>query len=78
MIQAITLKELSDEDWKTQLAKGYPNIPANTIVKVLNDNFVNFYGSFCEVEWQGRHYYVNKNGLGAIKMEPISGKSEEI
>ena len=37
MTRAITKKELYDEDWQTQLARGYENIPANTIVEVLGN-----------------------------------------
>ena len=32
MTRAITKKELYDEDWQTQLARGYENIPANIML----------------------------------------------
>lgn len=48
MTRAITKKELYDEDWQTQLARGYENIPANTIVEVLG-NVNNLYGSYTKV-----------------------------
>ena len=48
MTRAITKKELYDEDWQTQLARGYENIPANTIVEVLG-NANNLYGSYTKV-----------------------------
>ena len=60
---AITTKELSDEDWKTQLSRGYKNIPANSIVEVIEENFVNFYGNWCVVKYEGNQYYVNKKYL---------------
>ena len=41
--QAVTLKTLADQDWKTQLARGYRNIPIDTLVDVVNEDFVNFY-----------------------------------
>lgn len=63
MKQAVTLKTLADQDWKTQLARGYRNIPAETLVDVINEEFTNFYGTWCEVEWEGRHYYVDKKDL---------------
>lgn len=61
--QAVTLKTLADQDWKTQLARGYRNIPAETLVNVINEEYRNFYGTWCEVEWEGRHYYVDKKDL---------------
>lgn len=63
MKQAVTLKTLADQDWKTQLARGYRNIPAETLVDVINEEFTNFYGTWCEVEWEGRRYYVDKKDL---------------
>ena len=63
MKQAVTLKTLADQDWKTQLARGYRNIPAETLVNVINEEYRNFYGTWCEVEWEGRHYYVDKKDL---------------
>jgi len=81
--QAVTLKTLADQDWKTQLARGYRNIPIDTLVDVINEEFINFYGTWCEVEWEGRHYYVDKKDLSFniidISMATkSSGKSEEI
>lgn len=63
MKKAVALKTLADQDWKTQLAQGYSNIPTNAVVEVINENYVNFYGSWCEVMWNNRHYYVNKKDL---------------
>ena len=44
---AEALQELSDEDWKTQAAHGYPNIPKGATVKVLNEKYQNYYGLSC-------------------------------
>lgn len=83
MRQAVTLKTLADQDWKTQLARGYRNIPANTLVNVINEEYRNLYGTWCEVEWEGRRYYVDKKDLSFniidISMhDKRSEKSEEI
>lgn len=63
MKKAIALKTLADQDWKTQLAQGYSNIPVDAIVEVTNEEFNNFYGSWCEVFWNNHHYYVSKKDL---------------
>ena len=63
MKKAIALKTLADQDWKTQLAQGYSNIPVDAIVEVTNEDFNNFYGSWCEVLWNNHHYYVSKKDL---------------
>lgn len=62
-MEAITIKELSNEDWKTQLARGYSNIPANATVKVIETKINNFYGQWCLVEYNGNRYYVSENDL---------------
>lgn len=63
MKEAVALKTLADQDWKTQLAQGYSNIPSGAIVEVINDNYVNFYGVWCEVKWNSVNYYVSKRDL---------------
>lgn len=63
MKEAVALKTLADQDWKTQLAQGYSNIPSGAIVEVINDNYVNFYGVWCEVKWNNVNYYVSKRDL---------------
>lgn len=68
-MKAVALRTLADQDWKTQLARGYANIPVDAIVDVLNDNFTNFYGTWCEVEWNGNHYYVSRNDLGFLETQ---------
>ena len=52
-MQAVTLKSLCDQDWKTQLAQGYPNIPKGDIVEIINPEYNNLYGTWCEVEYKG-------------------------
>ena len=63
MKKAVALTTLVDQDWKTQLARGYSNIPVNSIVEVINENYVNLYGNWCEVIWNNTHYYVSKKDL---------------
>ena len=62
-MQAVTLKSLCDQDWKTQLAQGYPNIPMGAIVEITNPEYKNLYGTWCEVEYKGIRYYIDKKDL---------------
>ena len=39
MRQAVALNTLANQDWKTQLARGYSNIPNMAIVDVIEENF---------------------------------------
>lgn len=55
----IALEELSNEDWKTQLARGYPNVPKGAEVKVIDTEFKNLYGHFFKIEWNDNTYYVS-------------------
>ena len=58
MIKYIAKKELIDQDWKTQLAKGYSNIPEGAeceFIKKIN----NFYGTYALVNYNGNNYYVH-------------------
>ena len=41
MRQAVALNTLANQDWKTQLARGYSNIPNMAIVDVIEENFTN-------------------------------------
>ena len=61
--KARTLKELANEDYKTQIARGYKNIPKGAIVSVIDDNFNTLYGSFCIVKYKDNTYHVNKRDL---------------
>ena len=74
---AQALQELSDEDWKTQMAKGYPNIPKGATVKVIGENFQNYYGTFCEVEYNGTHYYVDPKGIEFLTQDDLRKNEEE-
>lgn len=47
----------ANEDWKTQTAKGYGSIPANT--KVVVDGITkNYYGIFVNVLYKGNKYSI--------------------
>lgn len=61
--KAVTLKTLADQDWKTQLAHKYPNIPYNVVVDVIEEEFTNFYGTWCRVVWNKTMYYVSRTDL---------------
>lgn len=61
--KAKTLKQLSNEDYKTQLAQKYKDIPKGAFVTVIDDNYQNLYGSFCVVIYNGISYYVKKRDL---------------
>jgi hypothetical protein len=77
MKEAVALKTLADQDWKTQLAHGYPNIPDGAVVTVVNEDFVNFYGSWCEVMWNDTHYYISKQDLSFDEGEVESAKQKQ-
>ena len=62
-VYAVAKKSLCDQDWKTQLARGYVNIPENAIVKVIKEDVVNLYGTWVMVEYKGNNYYVSKDDL---------------
>lgn len=55
-------RELSDNDWKTQLARGYKNIPKGAEVEFIED-YTNLYGIFAKVRYDGQIYYVDKEEL---------------
>lgn len=57
-----TKKELRDQDWKTQAAHGYENIPKGAIVE-FKDFMTNFYGVFAKVIYKNILYYVDYNGI---------------
>ena len=63
-MKAIALKELADEDWKTQHAQKYSNIPAGAEVEIIKENYYNFYGGpWTIVEWKDNCYYVDPKQL---------------
>lgn len=75
--KAVALRTIADQDWKTQLAKGYSNIPMGAVVDVINADFNNLYGNWCEVMWNNRHYYVNKNDLSFNEYDIKDAESNE-
>lgn len=63
-----TLKEIYDEDFKTQAALKYPNIPKGEIVEYLGE-FYNFYGRYVRVLWNNRKYDTTWDKLEVINAE---------
>ena len=63
-MKAIALKELADEDWKTQHARKYSNIPPGAEVEIIEENYDNFYGGpWTRVEWKDNLYWVDPEQL---------------
>lgn len=60
--QCYTNRICSDGDWKTQLAKGYPNIPEGRPVH-FDRLWMNMEGVWARVHWQGRSYDVRPDAL---------------
>jgi len=61
---AKTKRELRDQDWKTQLAGGYPDVPSGTTVKIVEEGMMNFYGGpWTRIEYRGNLYWVSPDGL---------------
>jgi len=54
-IYYITLQKIFDEDWKTQLAQGYPPIPKGKKVLYIK-TFKNFYGEYIRIKWNNTYY----------------------
>ena len=71
MYKYISTRSLCDEDWKTQAAQGYSNIPKGAEVQYLG-MMNNLYGHYAEVRYNGRHYYVNPNGIKRIWVDDES------
>jgi len=70
--EAIALEELADEDWKTQLARKYPNIPKGSIVNVLQENMYNWYGGpWTRVEWKDNWYWVSADKVKKLDFKPL-------
>ena len=57
-----TVREVADENWKTQLARGYKNIPKDTQVEVVGFTN-NLYGHFIDVKYNGIRYSVKPQYL---------------
>ena len=63
-MKAIALKELADEDWKTQHARKYSNIPPGAEVEIIKEDYYNFYGGpWTRVEWKDNLYWVDPKQL---------------
>ena len=60
---AYALSRICDEDWKTQSARGYSDIPAGSKVLVLRENVENLYGSWIQVFWNGNTYYTSAKSV---------------
>ena len=58
--------ELWNEDYKTQIALGYPNIPEGTILEVKN-TITNFYGKYYEIVYDGHLYYINPRNVEVLE-----------
>lgn len=64
LYEAIAIEDLADEDWKTQFARRYPNIPKGTLVNVLQEDYYNFYGGpWTRVEWNNNLYWVKSDKI---------------
>ena len=60
-MKGIAKEELEDENWKSQEALGYKNIPKGSDVEIIDPFFSNLYGNFVEIRYCGRSYYVRHN-----------------
>lgn len=57
------LSRIYNEDWKTQSALGYSDIPAGSRVLVIDENVRNLYGSWIRVFWNGNTYYTSAKSV---------------
>lgn len=55
-------RALADEDWKTQLARGYGNIPKGAKVE-FEGMMQNFYGNYAKIRYNGILYYVSPDAI---------------
>lgn len=58
----IALENLYDEDWETQCAKGYSDIPKGAEVKIKGYT-TNLYGHYIKVIYNGILYYVKPSKI---------------
>lgn len=63
-----TLKIIYDEDFITQVALKYPNIPTGEIVEYVNE-FRNLYGHYVRVLWNNRVYDTTWDKLEVVNAE---------
>ncbi len=62
------LREIYDEDFMTQAALKYSNIPKGEIVEYVNE-FRNLYGYYVRVLWNNQQYNTTWNKLEVINAE---------
>lgn len=62
----IAQRSLQDEDYKTAIAQGKPEIPKGTSVIVV-DKITNFYGEYYKVKYNDSIYYVPLNGIKIVE-----------
>lgn len=67
-IKLKTLKIICDEDFMTQTALKYPNIPVGEIVEYVNE-FRNLYGCYVRVLWDNRVYDTTWDKLEVVNVE---------
>ena len=67
-IKLRALREIYDEDYETQMALKYPNIPKGEIVEYLGA-LHNFYGDYVKVLWNNRTYVTTWDKLEAVNAE---------
>lgn len=60
-----TICKAPDEDWKTQLARGYKDIPKDTELKIVGFTN-NLYGNFIDVLYEGNRYSINPSKLELV------------
>lgn len=63
-----TLRIIHDEDFMTQAALKYPNIPAGEIVEYVKE-FYNLYGYYVRVLWNNRVYDTIWDKLEVVNAE---------
>ncbi len=72
LYEAIATEDISDEDWKTQLARKYPDIPKGSTVNVLQEDYYNFYGGpWTRVEWNGNWYWTSPGNIKKLDFTPL-------
>ncbi len=67
-IKLRTLRKIYDEDFMTQVALKYPDIPAGEIVEYV-DEFRNFYGYYIRILWNNRVYDTTWDKLEVVNAE---------
>ncbi len=63
MQRAVTKKQIGSEDKLTQYAIGFSDIPEGAEVEVIQRRFVNYYGVWVIVRYNGRIYYTSEDNL---------------